>query len=127
MKILLLTILLSATAFSAPKGEPIFEMEMNLGDKVSNFEITQEKKKFFAKLVTDSADKKRELKKADVDYILDKLKAEKSRDEGSCPRQVIAASVNNKGKKSQYKACLGSGTELSKKLQGIADLLATAI
>jgi hypothetical protein len=127
MKLAIFIILFSVLGIAAPKSLPIFTMEMNYGDKVSRFVITQEKKKFFAEFKTDSADKRRELKKSDVDYILDKLKAEKSIAEGTCPRQMIQASVNGHGKRSQYSACLGSGTELSKKLQGIADLLVTAI
>lgn len=127
MKYIILTIIFSSFSLASSKNAPLFSMEMKLGDKVSRFKIVQEKKKFFATMLTDSLEKKRELKKADVDYILGKLKSEKSRNEGQCPRQEIQASVVTNGKKSNYGACLGSGTELSKKLAGMADLLATGI
>lgn len=117
MKYLILTFFVF-TATAAPK-ESILKLRVTYGEKISSFEVTKENKKFFA----SDGTRQRELKKEDVDHLLAKLKNEKSRKEGSCPRQLLEAEVG----KNKLASCMGSGTELSKKLTKLADLLSTAI
>jgi hypothetical protein len=125
MKMFLLLFLLTS-AFAKSK-DPLFLMKLTYGEKVSEMRITQVKKKFIANLQSDTTKRERDLKKQDVDHILSKLRNEKPRTEGNCPRQKVEAWVVVKGKRQLYQACLGSGTDLSKKLTELSDLLATAI
>jgi hypothetical protein len=108
-------------------SDPLISVSIHYGEKSTQIEVKKVKAKFIASISSAGESRTRELSKKDVDYLLSKLQGEKARREGICPRQEIEARVTEKKKTSELSACLGSGTELSKKLQGIADLLLTAI
>ena len=116
-----------SSAVAAPSQAPIFSLQMTYGEKISSFEIRKIKSKFIGTIVSGSVKRERELKKKDVDYVLEKFKGEKARKEGVCPRENVVAAIQEKGKSSQYSACLNSGTELSKKLTNLANLLSSSI
>ncbi len=115
-------VLLAFSSQAAPK-ETLMKMKVTYGEKISSFEVTKENKKFYGSFTSAEGTRQRELKKEDVDHLLAKFKGEKSRKEGSCPRQLMEVEVG----KNKLASCIGGSTELSKKLTKIADLLSTAI
>jgi hypothetical protein len=126
MKFLILFLFISQV-LAAPASHSLLSLKVSYGEKVTRIDVTKEKNKYFAAISSPEGSRRRELTQKDVDYLFSKLGSEKVRQEGACPRQEIEALYTVKKKVSRLSACLGSGTELSKKLQGVADLLLTAI